>query len=168
MPPRLFKNVGYVAIILVASVAAMIYYSLTVLWPTIISTVYTADVVSVGLQSSVVGGGILLGQSFGGFAITYLPKTKFQIIFLSIFASCFVGGMAALDAGSWARTITFGVLGCFAIGWVDNITFPGVTLLWEAQDIGLATGVLGSIRAIFGAVAQSKNPSRSIIGYITD
>ena len=41
------------------------------------------------------------------------------------------------------------------IGWVDNITFPGVTLLWEAQDIGLATGVLGSIRAIGGAVAQA-------------
>lgn len=41
------------------------------------------------------------------------------------------------------------------IGWVDNISFPGVTLLWEAQDIGLATGVLGSIRAIGGAVAQT-------------
>lgn len=40
-------------------------------------------------------------------------------------------------------------------GWVDNISFPGVTLLWESQDIGLATGVLGSIRAIGGAVAQT-------------
>ena len=41
------------------------------------------------------------------------------------------------------------------IGWIDNITFPGVTLLYEAQDIGLATGVLGSIRAVGGAVAQA-------------
>lgn len=41
------------------------------------------------------------------------------------------------------------------IGWSDGITFPGVTLLWEAQDIGLATGVLGSIRALGGAVAQA-------------
>lgn len=30
-----------------------------------------------------------------------------------------------------------------------------MTLLWESQDIGLATGVLGSIRAIGGAVAQT-------------
>jgi uncharacterized transporter YbjL len=30
-----------------------------------------------------------------------------------------------------------------------------VTLLWESQDIGLATGVLGSIRAVGGAVAQT-------------
>ncbi|KAJ4375403.1 hypothetical protein N0V83_002490 [Neocucurbitaria cava] len=41
------------------------------------------------------------------------------------------------------------------IGWIDNISFPGVTLLFEAQDIGLATGVLGSIRAIGGAIAQT-------------
>jgi hypothetical protein len=30
-----------------------------------------------------------------------------------------------------------------------------VTLLYEAQDIGLATGILGSIRAVGGAVAQA-------------
>ena len=41
------------------------------------------------------------------------------------------------------------------IGIIDNITFPGVTLLWEPQDIGLATGVLGSIRGMAGAVAQA-------------
>lgn len=41
------------------------------------------------------------------------------------------------------------------VGIIDNITFPGVTLLWEAQDIGLATGVLGSIRGMGGAVAQA-------------
>lgn len=30
-----------------------------------------------------------------------------------------------------------------------------MTLLWEAQDIGLATGVLGSIRGMGGAIAQA-------------
>ena len=30
-----------------------------------------------------------------------------------------------------------------------------MTLLWEPQDIGLATGVLGSIRGMGGAVAQA-------------
>jgi hypothetical protein len=42
-----------------------------------------------------------------------------------------------------------------AIGYVDNIAFPGVTLVFEAQDIGLATGAMGSIRAIAGAIAQT-------------
>ena len=68
MPLRLFRNVGYVAIVMVATIAAMVYYryginsdlllcyahrfhSLTVLWPTIIGTVYTTDVIKIGWQS---------------------------------------------------------------------------------------------------------------------
>lgn len=54
-----------------------------------------------------------------------------------------------------SKSSTLGVLVTVVIGWLDGITFPGVTLLWEAQDIGLATGVLGSIRALGGAVAQA-------------
>ncbi len=42
-----------------------------------------------------------------------------------------------------------------AVGYIDNITFPAVTLVIEPQDIGLATGVLGSLRALGGAVAQA-------------
>ena len=155
MPPRLFKKIGYVAIVIVASVGAMVYYSLTILWPTIIGTVYTTDVVKIGLQSSVVGGGILLGQCFGGFALSYIPKVKWQLVICSTIGGAFVAALSSVSPDHHAMTIAFGVLGCFFIGWVDNITFPGVTLLWEAQDIGLATGVLGSIRALGGAIAQS-------------
>lgn len=61
IPPRLFKNSGYVAVVSCATIGAMVYYSMTVLWPTIIGTVYTANVKAIGWQSSVVGGGILLG-----------------------------------------------------------------------------------------------------------
>ncbi|KAK3069699.1 hypothetical protein LTS18_000260, partial [Coniosporium uncinatum] len=74
MPVRLFKNVGYVAIVMIATIGAMVYYSMTVIWPTIIGTVYTTDIMAIGWQSSVIGGGVLLGQCFGGFAISYVPK----------------------------------------------------------------------------------------------
>jgi hypothetical protein len=40
-------------------------------------------------------------------------------------------------------------------GFVENISLPGVTLVWEAQDIGLATGVLGSIRSLGGSIATA-------------
>ncbi|PVI06057.1 fungal trichothecene efflux pump [Periconia macrospinosa] len=155
MPPRLFKKLEYVAIVMVATIAAMVYYALTVLWPTILSTIYTTNVLKVGWASSVVGGGILLGQIFGGFAISYLPKVKWQLIIMSTLGTAFLGAQAGLQANAYATFITLGVLATFVIGWVDNIVFPGVTLLWESQDIGLATGVLGSIRAIGGAVAQT-------------
>lgn len=70
--------------------------------------------------------------------------------------SCaFVASLACLTPYNHAAFIALGVIGCACIGYVDNISFPGVTLLWEPQDIGLATGVLGSIRAVGGAVAQA-------------
>jgi hypothetical protein len=133
----------------------MVYYSMTVLWPTIIGTVYTSDVVEIGWQSSVVGGGILLGQAFGGMFLSYVPKVKIQVVTASILSFVFVTGLIAISPSSHSLVIAFGTLACFFIGFVDNITFPGVTLVIEPQDIGLATGVLGSIRGFGGAVAQA-------------
>ncbi|KAH7121361.1 fungal trichothecene efflux pump [Dactylonectria macrodidyma] len=155
MPPRMFKNIGFVAITTIATLGSMVYYSLTILWPTIISTVYTTDVTEVGWQSSVVGGGILLGQTIAGICISYVPKVKYQCVIASGLAFAFMTSLTTISADRWAATIALGVLTCTAIGFVENISFPGVTLIWEPQDIGLATGVLGSIRGFGGAIAQA-------------
>jgi hypothetical protein len=181
MPPRLFKHAGFVAIVVNAAVASMVYYSFTVLWPTIISSIYTTDSIQVGLQSSVVGGGILLGQIIGGMALGFLPGVKYQCIIASCLAISFITPLSALGPDTWEMTIALGVLGCIglfypsllfssierglaglvwsdnylAVGYIENITFPGVTLVVEPQDIGLATGVLGSLRALGGAIAQA-------------
>lgn len=53
-----------------------------------------------------------------------------------------------------AHTFTYSAIRP-AIGFIDNITFPGVTLVIQPQDIGLATGVLGSIRSCGGAIAEA-------------
>jgi hypothetical protein len=154
MPPRIFKNIEYTAIVICATIGAMVYYALTVLWPTILGQ-YTKDSTKIGLQSSVVGGGILLGQAFGGFALSYVPKVKWQTVITSFIGAAFVASLASIDADTHAQCIILGIFATVFIGYVDNITFPGVTLVFEAQDIGLATGVLGSIRAVGGAVAQA-------------
>ncbi|KAH7175466.1 fungal trichothecene efflux pump [Dactylonectria macrodidyma] len=155
MPPRVFKNIGFVAIVAIATVASIVYYSLTILWPTIISTIYTTDSIKIGWQSSVVGGGVLLGQALSGLAISYVPKLKYQCIAAAVLVFSFVTAMSSLSKDRWAATITFGTIACTAVGYIENVAVPGVTLLWGPQDIGLATGVLGSIRALGGAVAQA-------------
>lgn len=151
----MFRKIGFVAITTIATLGSMVYYSLTVLWPTIISTVYTSDITKVGWQSSVVGGGILLGQLIAGFCISYVPKVKWQCIIASGLAFAFMTSLTTISIDRWSATIALGVLTCTSIGFVENISFPGVTLIWEAQDIGLATGVLGSIRGFGGAIAQA-------------
>ncbi|KAL4999903.1 fungal trichothecene efflux pump [Aspergillus recurvatus] len=155
MPPRLFKNIGFVAIVADAAVGAMVYYAFTVLWPQLIESIYTTDSIQIGLQSSVVGGGVLLGQILGGMALGFVPGVKYQCIIASCLAMGFITPLSSLGPDTWSTTIALGTLGCIAVGYVDNITFPGVTLVVESQDIGLATGVLGSLRALGGAVAQA-------------
>ncbi|KAH6955725.1 trichothecene efflux pump [Ilyonectria sp. MPI-CAGE-AT-0026] len=113
-----------------------------------------AFVVYVGWQCSVVGGGILLGQSIGGFCITYVPKLKWQVIIVSSLAFAFTTSLSSISVDRWAATIAFGVLTCASVGFVENTAMSGVTLIWEPQDIGLATGILGSIRGLGGAIAQ--------------
>lgn len=131
-----------------------VYYSMTIIWPTLIAQ-YTTSVTAIGLQSSVVGGGILLGQACGGFGLTYIPKVKWQIMTTSFLGAAFVASLASVTINTHSMCIILGCFATFFIGYVDNITFPAVTLVFEAQDIGLATGVLGSIRAMGGAVAQA-------------
>lgn len=113
MPPRLFKKLEFVAIVMVATIGAAVYYALTVLWPTILGTVYTTDVIKIGWASSVVGGGILLGQAFGGFALSYLPKAKWQLVLMSILGTAFLAAQAGMKADGYATFITLGVLATF-------------------------------------------------------
>jgi hypothetical protein len=155
MPPRLFKNTGFVAICVIAAVGAMVYYSMTVIWPTLIQTIYTTDSTQIGLQSSVVGGGILAGQVLGGLFISFVPKVKIQTVIAALISFALITSLLTLDKDRWAATIGIGTCGLVAIGFIDNISFPGVTLVIEPQDIGLATGVMGSLRALGGAVAQA-------------
>ncbi|KAL4919148.1 fungal trichothecene efflux pump [Aspergillus aurantiobrunneus] len=155
MPPRLFRNTGFVAIVTAAAVGAMVYYSFTVLWPQIIQSIYTTDSIQVGLQSSVVGGGILLGQILGGLGLGFVPGVKQQCMIASALALAFITSLSALGPDTWSMTIALGTLGCIAVGYIENVTFPGVTLVIEPQDIGLANGILGSLRALGGAVGQA-------------
>lgn len=155
MPPRLFKNVGFSAIVAIACVGVSVYYSFTVLWPTIIGSLYTTDSLQIGLQSAVIGGGILLGQVLGGLAIAYVPGVKIQAIVAGCLGMAFITPLITLNENTHAMTIALGVLGCIAMGYVDNIAFPGITLVSEPADIGLATGVMGSLRALAGAFTQT-------------
>lgn len=110
MPPRMFKNIGYVAIVAVATIGAMVYFSLTVLWPTIIGTIYTTDSMQIGWQSSVVGGGMLLGQTMAGFTISYVPRVKLQCIVAAASALAFSASLTTISPDRWAATIALGIL----------------------------------------------------------
>lgn len=131
------------------------YFTLTIMWPIITGAVYTTDVMKIGWQSSVVGGGTLLGQTIGGFGLTYIPKVKWQSIFSATATAAFTASLASIDVGTHAQTIVLGLMTTTFMGWIDNIGYAGVSLLFDAQDIGLACGLLGTIRSLGGAVSSA-------------
>jgi len=133
----------------------MIYYSMTILWPTIIGTIYAANIITIGWQSSVIGWSTLYEQAIGGFAISYVPIAKYQTIIASCLALAFAASLRAILVARRAAFIAFGAPGCISIGFVEKTAFLGVTLATQPQDIDLATDVAGSIHAAGGAIAEA-------------
>ncbi|CAG8975243.1 hypothetical protein HYALB_00011943 [Hymenoscyphus albidus] len=155
MPMRLFKNIKYDAITVCASIGAMVYYSTTVVWPTLCGALFTTDVQEIGWLSCAVGGGLLLGQISAGLGIRYLPRMKIQMTVASVIMVTFVAALSAVDEYSRTRSVVFLLLATFSAGYIENLTLSFMALVWEPEDIGLVAGAMGSIRTGSSSIATS-------------
>ncbi|KAK3636702.1 hypothetical protein LTR56_014003 [Elasticomyces elasticus] len=155
MPMRLFKNIKSDAIVACASIGAMVYYSGTVIWPTMAGTLFTTSVSDVGWLSCAVGGGLLFGQILAGAGIRYLPKMRWQMTVAGVIMMAFIAALASSAEGTRVRTVVFLLIGCAGAGYVENLTLSAITLVWEPEDIGLVAGMMGCIRTAAGALATS-------------
>src|ERR1700761_1671198 len=111
MPPRLFKKVGYVAVVTCAAIGAMVYYAMTIVWPTAIGTLYTTSIMGIGWQSCAVGGGVLLGQGIGGMSLSYVPKVKWQMVVASALGGGFISSLASISPDHHTAALTQALLG---------------------------------------------------------
>ncbi|TVY45891.1 Trichothecene efflux pump [Lachnellula subtilissima] len=139
IPMRLFKNIKCNAIVACASIGSMVYYSMTVMWPTLIGALFTTSVSEVGWLPCAVGGGLLCGQILAGFGIRYIPRMKLQMITAAIV-------MVTLLPLSPVAT---------AAGYIENLTLSSMALVWEPEDIGMVAGAMGSIRTATASIATS-------------
>ena len=155
IPMSLFKNTKYDAIVACASIGGMVYYSMTVIWPTLIGALFTTDVQEIGWLSTAVGGGLLFGQILGGMGIRFLPRMKIQMTVAAVIMVAFVACIATVTEYSRNRTVAFLLVGAAAAGYIENLTLSSMALVWGAEDIGLVAGVMGSIRTACSSVATS-------------
>jgi hypothetical protein len=102
---RLFKNIKYDAIVACASIGAMVYYSMTVIWPTLVGALFTTDVKEIGWLSCAVGGGLLFGQISAGMGIRFLPRMKIQMTVAAVIMVAFVASLASVNEYSRTRTV---------------------------------------------------------------
>ncbi|KAI9809979.1 MAG: hypothetical protein M1827_006746 [Pycnora praestabilis] len=156
IPMYLFKDISWVAPVLLLSIGASVYYAFDIVWPTMVLTLYTADQMRAGWLSCIVGCGICLGEIAGGVLAAPIGKTKYQMMTAITVGGTFLGAVASSTPDTLGRSAAFLFIGCTAIGWNESITLSLAGIVIKDQaDIGTAIGVAGSIRSAISTVAAT-------------
>lgn len=94
IPVHLFKNGGWVAANLLLGFGASTYYATAIVWPQMVSSVYSQGHFPMwaGWISSLVGISIAMGEMAGGMFAEKLGKVKFQCLFFITAGSVCLAG----------------------------------------------------------------------------
>ncbi|KAJ4301116.1 hypothetical protein N0V90_003206 [Kalmusia sp. IMI 367209] len=144
----------HVLVPLILGFFVLVAFACYVIWPQMVTALYESDSIMIGLVSGTLGGSIAFGQVVGGGTIKF-GWGHWQLR-VSALAMCgFIGAMAATDASTRTLAITMCALGAFAVGIVEVVGIVAVPFTVPPEDLGLASGLLGSVRSTLGSVATA-------------
>ncbi|KAI2469550.1 trichothecene efflux pump [Annulohypoxylon bovei var. microspora] len=155
IPVQFFANRGFISLVACATVATMSYYSAVLLWPQQVKALYTMDITYGGWVSCTVASATALGQAFGGFFVKWGGNVRNWIIFSTFSMVAFVGACASLTPDTLNAGIAFTMIGPFFVGVIEVCALALAPLFCRPVDIGLASGLLASIRSAGGSIAVS-------------
>lgn len=153
IPVKFFRNRGFVALVCCATVASMFYYSAVLLWPQQVQALFTTDVTYAGWLSCTVAASTALGQVCAGVIVRWGGNVRYWLIFSTFAMVGFVSALAALTPSGKNLGIALTILGPFFVGFIELVSLALAPLFCAAQDIGLASGLLASIRSAGGSIA---------------
>ncbi|KAJ0167262.1 putative MFS-type transporter C16A3.17c [Colletotrichum tanaceti] len=153
IPVQFFSNRGFMSLVCCATVATMFYYSAVLLWPQQVQALYTTDITYGGWLSSTVASSTALGQVCAGGIIKWGGNVRYWIIFATFAMVGFVGALASLTPETLNLGIALTILGPFFVGFIELASLALAPLFCRPSDIGLASGLLASIRSAGGSVA---------------
>ncbi|KAI1772127.1 fungal trichothecene efflux pump-domain-containing protein [Hypoxylon cercidicola] len=140
IPVQFFANRGFISLVACATVAAV--------WPQQVQALYTKmSRMAVGSLATA------LGQAFGGFFVKRGGNVRYWIIFSTFPMVAFVGACTSLTPETLNAGIAFTMIGPFFVGNTEVCTLALAPLFCRPVDIGLASGLLASIRSAGGSVA---------------
>ncbi|OAG44818.1 hypothetical protein AYO21_00779 [Fonsecaea monophora] len=153
IPLSIMKNTEFMMIVLVACAGGMIYYSMTVLWPTI-CTLFTDDILYNGWLSMSVSGGFSLGTIVCSITFGF-GRVRWQLMAAVVIFVGFVGAEAATTQYTKNMSVAFAIVGLFFAGFTEGLVNATVSFTVPAEDIGLAVGVSNGLRVLAGGVATA-------------
>lgn len=170
VPMHLFRDPEYTVLTIVSAVGGMLYYALngmlilrlefialltlpTVLYPTMVATLFTDDIVKAGLLSCAIGGGVGAGQFTASLWATPGGLFRWKLFGSVIMCTVFTGAMAGAKNQATASALI--VIGSYFIGALESLAGVAVTIVIKDQtELGVAAGVYGSIRSLAGVIAS--------------
>ncbi|OJJ43515.1 hypothetical protein ASPZODRAFT_154411 [Penicilliopsis zonata CBS 506.65] len=155
LPLSLLRNPGYTACVCSALVGNMVYFSMSILWPTAVAALFTTNAIHAGWLAVSTGLGVLIGEVAGGLLMKPIGHSKYQLIAVTTGVTVFNGALAALNEDRLVLGIAFTALGGFFVGYLEILTIIMCPLYCAPEDIGLASGFLGSAKQIAGTIATA-------------
>ncbi|KAL6404285.1 fungal trichothecene efflux pump [Ilyonectria robusta] len=153
IPVKFFANRGFMALVCCATVASMFYYSAVLLWPQQVQALFTKNVTYAGWLSCTVASSTALGQICAGLIVRWGGNVRYWLIFSTFAMVGFVAALASLTPSDKNTGIALTILGPFFVGFIELASLALAPLFCAAQDIGLASGLLASIRSAGGSIA---------------
>ncbi|KAK7427225.1 hypothetical protein QQZ08_006338 [Neonectria magnoliae] len=153
IPVKFFANRGFMSLVCCASVASMFYYSAVLLWPQQVQALFTKDISYAGWLSCTVASSTALGQIVAGVIVRWGGNVRYWLIGSTFAMVGFVASLASLTPADKNTGVALTILGPFFVGFIELASLALAPLFCAAQDIGLASGLLASIRSAGGSIA---------------
>ena len=133
-----------------------------VIYPTMIATLFSTDIVYGGLLSTAIGGGTAAGQFGGSLIATPGGHMRWKLIIVTACLTAFVGGMAGAKQNQAVASALI-TLGSASLGAIEALAIGVVTIVIDDQkEMGVASGVFSSLRSVGGVIA-SKSRIRDVL-----
>ncbi|KAK6218219.1 hypothetical protein LQW54_002973 [Pestalotiopsis sp. IQ-011] len=153
IPVKFFRNRGFMSLVCCATVGSMTYYSAVLLWPQQVQALFTTDIIEAGWLSCTVGSATALGQICAGAIVKWGGNVRYWIIFSTFAMFAFVAALAAITPETKNMAVALVILGPFFVGFIELASLALAPLFCKPADIGLASGLLASIRSAGGSIA---------------
>ncbi|KAK7408820.1 hypothetical protein QQX98_009006 [Neonectria punicea] len=153
IPVKFFANRGFMSLVCCATVASMFYYSAVLLWPQQVQALFTKDISYAGWLSCTVASSTALGQIVAGVIVRWGGNVRYWLIGSTFAMVGFVASLASLTPADKNTGVALTILGPFFVGFIELASLALAPLFCAAQDIGLASGLLASIRSAGGSIA---------------
>jgi len=155
LPMHLFKSRGFAAIIAAASVGSCVYYSMIILWPSQIASLFGGTPMHQALLAAMVGTGTELGQFMAGPLLHYIPHQRALLFFICCLLTAMAGAMISVGPGTVSLGCGLMFTACWCVGVLECIAVVLTPLSCPPEDLGAALGALGSIRSTAATCATA-------------